>query len=343
MQRAFVSLVFVVLGLAGLVRGEEDAQPPDDTLWKLLHDEAVLNDLQLTPEQRKAWRVVLDPLDLRLWPLRNQSPPVAQQGLAAILADAQEGTRPILRAAQRERLSGLHFRVLGTRSLLREDLAAALKLTEKQRGELAVLHAAKERSAGLSEEEQKAVVDVLTAGQRVQWNKRLADDFDPKELGKARYKAPALVGEPGDWIGGKMPMAAQLKGRVLVIHFFAFGCINCIHNYPSYRKWQSELDAAKVTLIGIHSPETQAEQDVAALQQKLDAESLTFPVLVDNDKKNWNAWGNHWWPAVYIVDREGYLRAHWPGELKWQGADGEARMEQQIAAILNEGKPSHAQ
>jgi len=91
-----------------------------------------------------------------------------------------------------------------------------------------------------------------------------------------------------------------------------------------------------VQLIGIHTPETMAEHDVKKLQSKLKAEQLEFPVLVDNDKANWDAWGNGMWPSVYVLDKRGYMRAFWPGELKWQGATGDQQIKQRIEALLAE-------
>ena len=65
-----------------------------------------------------------------------------------------------------------------------------------------------------------------------------------------------------------------------------------------------------------------------------------FPVLIDGDKANWYAWGNSMWPSVYVVDRRGYLRAFWPGELKWKGATGDAWIAERIESLIAEGSSS---
>ena len=139
-----------------------------------------------------------------------------------------------------------------------------------------------------------------------------------------------------DLITASRPRAGVLRGRVVVVHFFAFGCINCIHNYPTYREWQDELVGKEVQLIGIHTPETKSEHSVETLKAKLEAERLRFPVLVDNERGNWNAWGNGMWPSVYVLDKQGHLRTFWAGELKWQGATGDQQIRRKIDELLAE-------
>ena len=63
---------------------------------------------------------------------------------------------------------------------------------------------------------------------------------------------------------------------------------------------------------------------------------MHFPIVVDNDKKNWNAWGNSMWPSVYLIDKKGYVRYWWYGELDWQGAGGQKIMRKRIAELLAE-------
>src|SRR4029079_8516420 len=92
----------------------------------------------------------------------------------------------------------------------------------------------------------------------------------------------------------------------------------------------------EIRLIGIHTPETQGEHNVETLKSKLKAENLHFPVIVDNEKVNWNAWGTSMWPSVYVLDKHGYMRAFWPGELKWQGATGDQQMRQTMDTLLAE-------
>lgn len=94
-----------------------------------------------------------------------------------------------------------------------------------------------------------------------------------------------------------------------------------------------------VVILGIHTPETSAEEDSSAVKTKAEGAAFEFPVLIDNEKANWNAWGNSMWPSVYLVDKRGYLRYFWPGELKWNGAAGDKWMAARIEELLAEPDP----
>ena len=112
--------------------------------------------------------------------------------------------------------------------------------------------------------------------------------------------------------------------------------MNCHRNYPWYRGWRDAFVGRGLTIIGIHTPETKAEHNVDALRRRMQEAELDFPIVADNEKKNWNAWGNSIWPSVYLIDKEGYLRYWWYGELNWKSADGERLMRQRIEELLGE-------
>jgi thiol-disulfide isomerase/thioredoxin len=331
---------------------------PLDPYWSLVHDQAVLEDLKLTHEQRKAWRAVLDPLDLQCFPLRNRSAAEYAAGFATAAAEAKTQLTKVLRPQQAQRLDQIVVRAQGPAALLRDDLAGKLKLTDKQRDDVkqaiatardgrlkleSDLRAKKIETAAAEKEltkiniaERDTVNATLTNDQKTKLGALLARDFDLKKLGRTAFKTPDLIGGASDWLNASPLSPDHLRERVVVVHFFAFGCINCIHNYPTYREWQKELAGKDVQLIGIHTPETKSEHSVETLKSKLKAEELHFPVIVDNDKANWNAWGNSMWPSVYILDKHGYMRAFWPGELKWQGATGDHQLRQTIDQLLAE-------
>jgi thiol-disulfide isomerase/thioredoxin len=335
-----------------------DDVAPLDPYWSLVHDQAVLDDLKLTAEQRKAWREALDPLDVRCFPLRNKSAAEATAGFAKAAADARTQLAKILKPQQAQRLDQIVVRAQGPAALLRDDLAAKLKLTDKQRADVRKaivdardgrlklereLRAAKLETAAAEKEyakinniERDAVNAILTDEQKPRLAGLFARDFDINKLGHTVFKTPDLVGDSKAWLNSAPLSTDELRGRVVVIHFFAFGCSNCIHNYPTYREWQEQLTGKDIQLIGIHTPETQGEHNVETLKSKLKAEKLHFPVIVDNDKTNWDAWGNSMWPSVYVLDKHGYMRAFWAGELKWQGATGDQQMRQTMELLLAE-------
>lgn len=91
-----------------------------------------------------------------------------------------------------------------------------------------------------------------------------------------------------------------------------------------------------MTVIGIHTPETAGEHKVESVRQKVKDNHMEYPVLVDNDHKNWDAWGNRYWPSTYIIDKKGTVRYRWDGELNWKEVKGEAIMRKKIEGFLAE-------
>jgi len=354
----FRAITVAIALLAATVSVRADDLTPADPYWSLVHDQAVLDDLKLAPEQLLYWRPTLDPLDLACFKLQNKPAAEAKPALVKILSEAKEQLGKVLKPQQAQRLEQIVVRAQGPAALLRDDIAAKLKFTDKQRTEIksaisdardareklqrdlraAKLEtvAAEKQFAKINETERDAVNAVLTNDQKQKLPLLFARDFDISKLGNTAYKAPDLIGDSTAWLNSSPLQPSTLRGRVIVVHFFAFGCSNCIHNYPTYREWQEKLAVKDVQLIGIHTPETQSEHNVETLQTKLKNETLNFPVIVDNDKANWNAWGNSMWPTVYVIDKRGYLRTFWQGELKWQGATGDKQMLQSIERLLAE-------
>jgi thiol-disulfide isomerase/thioredoxin len=143
--------------------------------------------------------------------------------------------------------------------------------------------------------------------------------------------APEFTGVTA-WINSKPLKLADQKGKVVVIHFWTNGCINCIHNYPHYRAWQDKYKGEKnFLMIGVHTPEFDAEKDVDRIKDRMAKNKLTFAVAVDNDGANWKAWGNQYWPSIYLVDKTGTVRHRWEGEL---GDDGYKKVTGQIDELL---------
>jgi len=129
---------------------------------------------------------------------------------------------------------------------------------------------------------------------------------------------------------------ASLKGNVVLVHFYAFQCHNCHANFGIYRRWHDELTAKGVVVVGIQTPETKSERDPDAVKAAAAERDLKFPVMVDLESKNWNAWGNTMWPTVYVVDKQGYLRHWWQGELNWKGATADKTIEDLVETLLAE-------
>jgi thiol-disulfide isomerase/thioredoxin len=140
----------------------------------------------------------------------------------------------------------------------------------------------------------------------------------------------------GTWLNGEPLTMAGLRGKVVVVHFWTHGCINCIHNYPALKRWQEKYAGKGVTIIGVHTPEFDREKDVERIKAKAKENGLTYAIAVDNDRQTWRAWRNRYWPSVYLVDRRGRVRYHWEGELNYGDTKGEQVMAKHIDELLAE-------
>jgi peroxiredoxin len=146
---------------------------------------------------------------------------------------------------------------------------------------------------------------------------------------------PELTGD--SWINlpkGSTLSLASRKGKVTVVHFWTFGCINCKRNLPAYDRWWRRFAGNGVVVIGIHTPETEAERDPTNVAKKVKELGIAYPVLLDAEHQNWNRWQQSIWPAIYLIDKQGRVRYVWKGELEYQKAGGEAKMTQLILDLL---------
>jgi len=145
-----------------------------------------------------------------------------------------------------------------------------------------------------------------------------------------------------DWFNSPVLKLSALRGRVVVLHFWTFGCVNCRHNDAAYKAWFQKYATKGVTMIGVHTPETGREHDLKRLKKSIEERGLKYPIVVDADGKTWTAWGNRWWPSIYLIDKQGFVRYRWDGELGWKGAKGKAIMEKKIDELLAEEIPATA-
>ena len=147
-------------------------------------------------------------------------------------------------------------------------------------------------------------------------------------------KAPELEGK--QWLNSQPITLASRTGKVTIVHFWTFDCINCRHNLPSYANWEQKLAGRDVAIIGIHTPELAHERVTANVEMKVAQYNIHWPVLVDTDMKNWRKWRQEFWPAVYLVDKKGKIRYRWDGELNYGGAGGEKKMLELVEQLLEE-------
>ena len=123
------------------------------------------------------------------------------------------------------------------------------------------------------------------------------------------------------WLQSEPLTFKDLKGQVVVVHFWTFGCINCQRNYPVYKGWLEKYKDKKVTVVGVHTPEFKNEADADRVTEKAKDNGLKFPIVMDNDSAIWKAWRTRYWPTIFLVDKKGVIRYHWEGELHLDKAD----------------------
>ena len=146
--------------------------------------------------------------------------------------------------------------------------------------------------------------------------------------------APEFAGITS-WLNTTPLKLADLRGRVVVVHFWTNGCINCTRNYATYKTWQEKYDGRKLTIVGVHTPEFDREAPAERVRARAKANGLKFPIVLDDKARIWKAWGNRYWPTVYLIDRKGRVRYRWEGELHLDTATGR-RFAQHIDELLAE-------
>ena len=148
-------------------------------------------------------------------------------------------------------------------------------------------------------------------------------------------KAPAAPDiSDGLWINSEPLMLKSLRGRVVLIEFWTFACYNCRNTVPAVKKWDAQYRDKGLTIIGVHTPESDLERNVDDVRHEVGALGIKYPVVTDNDYSTWKAYGVEAWPTLFLLDRQGRVRWMHVGE----GAYDET--EQVIKKLLAEGQPA---
>ena len=116
------------------------------------------------------------------------------------------------------------------------------------------------------------------------------------------------------WLNSEPLTLAELRGRVVLIDFWTYSCINCLRTLPYIRAWDERYRAAGLTIVGVHSPEFAFEREEANVRENVRKLRVRYPVALDNDFATWGAWHNQYWPAKYLIDRDGRVRYFHFGE-----------------------------
>jgi thiol-disulfide isomerase/thioredoxin len=124
---------------------------------------------------------------------------------------------------------------------------------------------------------------------------------------------PSLGGATA-WLNSSPLSASDLRGKVVLIDFWTYTCINWLRTLPYVRAWAEKYQEHGVVVIGVHTPEFPFEHDLENVRRAAKDMQVSYPIAIDNDYAIWSAFNNHYWPALYLVDVQGRIRSHHFGE-----------------------------
>src|SRR5436190_4207977 len=135
-----------------------------------------------------------------------------------------------------------------------------------------------------------------------------------------RLRMPSLGGATG-WLNSEPLGRAELRGRVVLVDFWTLTCINWLRTEPHIRAWSRAYRDDGLVVIGVHTPEFSFEHETDLVRQAIEERGIDYPVAVDNDYEIWSAFDNHYWPALYFVDRDGVIRDEHFGEGRYEQSE----------------------
>src|SRR5512143_1718206 len=141
--------------------------------------------------------------------------------------------------------------------------------------------------------------------------------------------APELQGISGYVNAPPNLSIAGLRGKVVLVDFWTYSCINCIRTLPYLEAWDQKYRDKGLVIIGVHSPEFDFEKDLRNVQAAVAKFGIMYPVVLDNDHATWGAYGNLYWPHDYLIDADGFIRSDHIGEGGY--SDTEAEIQKLLA------------
>jgi thiol-disulfide isomerase/thioredoxin len=140
-------------------------------------------------------------------------------------------------------------------------------------------------------------------------------------------QAPEFAGID-NWINSAPLDLKQLRGKVVLVDFWTFDCINCVHTLPHVKELYSRYRDKGLVVVGVHTPEYTFERDLGNLRNAVKKYGIDYPVAQDNRYATWNAYNNQYWPALYLIDQNGKIVYSHFGEGQY------AQTEQAIRGLL---------
>ena len=143
------------------------------------------------------------------------------------------------------------------------------------------------------------------------------------------FPAPEISGIRA-WINSGPLTIKELRGKVVLVDFWTYTCVNCIRTFPYLKQWHAKYADDGLVIIGIHSPEFEFEKEYPNVLQATKDNGITWPVAQDNDFETWSNFSNRFWPAKYLIDKDGTVRYTYFGE------GGYDETEKQIRTLLED-------
>ena len=160
-----------------------------------------------------------------------------------------------------------------------------------------------------------------------------------------RIHMPAFDGATA-WLGSQPLGPAELRGRVVLVNFWTWTCINWLRQEPYVRAWSEAYRDDGLVVIGVHTPEFSFEHDVDGVRRAIEERAIGYPVVVDNDYAIWSAFANHYWPALYFVDQDGIIRDEHFGEGRYEQSEHRIQrlldIERQLVSVEGAGPEAAA-
>ena len=127
------------------------------------------------------------------------------------------------------------------------------------------------------------------------------------------------------WLNSEPLSLAQLRGRVVLVDFWTYACINCILTLPHVNRWAEQYTPQGLTVVGVHTPEFPFERPTANVEAAMRRHGVKHPVAQDNRYGTWKAYSNQYWPATYLIDAQGRIRYKHFGEGEYERTEGVIR------------------
>jgi thiol-disulfide isomerase/thioredoxin len=164
-------------------------------------------------------------------------------------------------------------------------------------------------------------------------------------------QAPSLSGAV-EWLNSPPLTIEALRGKVVLVDFWTYSCINCLRAIPYVRAWAEKYKDQGLVVIGVHAPEFAFEKNVENVRQAIKDLKIDYPVAIDNDYAIWRAFNNSYWPAHYFIDAEGRIRHHHFGEGEYDQSEkiiqqllaeaGKANVAQDVVKVNAQGAQAAA-